>query len=211
MRTIYNPDFIWAPKNAILKYGDEHHQRRDALFRGLAEHFQLDPTGERSFLLKLGDLTLGNGAICVEKLPISIVDMLPDEHEFRTEDTLTALNESPVLVMALQKTEPSQLRHELHTVSQAVDGMNRKDVFPYVVAVSYSELIRLAVRAAGMHPANIQSASSYIYNWGLEDWRNYTAHNYPEGRNPLGRQAPVYTLKGAFMSTVEFADLHNRL
>lgn len=210
MRTIFDFDNMVVHKDATLVYDEEHHLLRETLFRELAEYYQPDPTGERTILLKQGDLTIGDGALCAEQVPISQVDILPDEHEFRGEDVLTALNEAPVLALHLQRTKSDQLRQELRAVSQAVATMRWHDRYPYVVATSYRELIRLAVRGAGMHPATVQCASKYTVAAGKKHWKEYAAQNYHRVGTDQNSMR-TYALTAAFMSTVEFGRICDRL
>lgn len=211
MRTIFDFDNIVAHKDATLLYDAEHHLLREALFRGLAEYYQPDPTGVRTTVLKPGDLTIeSGGAFFIEQIPISEADILPDEGQFRTDEVLAALNEAPVLSLHLKPTQPSQLRQNLIAISKATAERGVAEVYEYVVGVSYRELIRLGVRAAGLHPASVQCASKYTVSRGRKSWEKY-AEQYAAGKRAVSRQIPQYKLAAAFMSTVDFVELHKRL
>lgn len=210
MRTIFDFDNIVAHKDATLLYGAEHHLLREALFRGLAEYYQPDPTGVRGSVLRPGDMTIeGGGAFFIEQIPISEADILPDEEEFRTNQILTALNEAPVLALHLKPTQPSQLRQSLIDISKATAERGVAEGYEYVVGVSYSELIRLGVRAAGLHPASVQCASKYTVARGQKSWEKYAQQYRDISKAP--RQVPRYMLAAAFMRTVDFVELHTRL
>lgn len=211
MRTIFDFNNIVAHKDATLLYDAEHHLLREALFRGLAEYYQPDPTGVRTTVLKPGDLTIeSGGALFIEQIPISEADILPDEEHFRTDEILVALNEAPVLSLHLRSTQPSQLRQNLIDISKATAERGVADVYEYVVGVSYSELIRLGVRTAGLHPASVQCVSQYTVSRGRKSWEKY-AEQYTAGKRAVSRQIPQYKLAAAFMSTVDFVELHKRL
>lgn len=211
MRTIFDAEFFVNLPGAVLEYPDDHHVRRELLLKQYQQFRDGESTAIANVKVKPSDLRVAAGAIYAELLPISQLDIYPAESDFQKREVLKALNESPVMMLHLNATSAASLRADYLELSRAVDVPTYKKMFRFVVAYSYGELIRTAVRLGGMHPATVQAMSTYSFEFAEEHWEKFrNQNNLSIMRDGSGRAPEFQYRSAAFIETEALAAIHRR-
>lgn len=200
MESIYELKNIYVPKDVNVLYDHAHHLRRLQLLEGMRQ-YSANPTDCPDYS-GVKDYRIGNGAVYGELLPISNVDIMPDEPILQTSEIMNALNASNVMMLHLDTADANHLRSDFRQFCAELKSKRAWTVAPWSIALSYGELIDLTVRLGGMRPATVQSYSRYIRIACDDHWRRYSDKNY---RTQLRKAKAVSTMKASFARTEDIA------